>query len=29
VLATSARDGTGLAELRAAIARLLKERGPD
>ena len=27
VLATSARDGTGIAELRAAIARLLAERG--
>jgi GTP-binding protein len=26
VLATSARDGTGIAELRAAIARLLDER---
>ena len=26
VLATSARDGTGIAELRAAIARLLRER---
>ena len=26
VLATSARDGTGISELRAAIARLLKER---
>ncbi len=26
VLATSARDGTGIPELRAAIARLLKER---
>ena len=28
VLATSARDGTGLPELRAAIARLLVERAP-
>ena len=28
VLATSARDGTGLGELRAAIARLLAERAP-
>jgi GTP-binding protein len=27
VLATSARSGDGIAELRAAIARLLKERG--
>jgi GTP-binding protein len=27
VLATSARNGTGLGELRAAIARLLAERG--
>ncbi|MGE0564397.1 MAG: ribosome biogenesis GTP-binding protein YihA/YsxC [Pseudolabrys sp.] len=27
VLATSAREGTGIAELRAAVARLLKERG--
>jgi GTP-binding protein len=27
VLATSARSGEGIAELRAAIARLLKERG--
>jgi GTP-binding protein len=27
VLATSARDGTGIPELRAAIARLLAERG--
>jgi GTP-binding protein len=26
VLATSARDGSGIAELRAAIARLLAER---
>ena len=26
VLATSAREGTGIAELRAAIARLLAER---
>jgi GTP-binding protein len=26
VIATSARDGTGIAELRAAIARLLRER---
>ena len=26
VLATSAHDGTGIAELRAAIARLLEER---
>jgi len=26
VLATSARDGTGIPELRAAVARLLKER---
>ena len=28
VLATSAREGTGIAELRAAIARLLAERRP-
>ena len=28
VLATSSRAGTGMAELRAAMARLLKERGP-
>ena len=27
VLATSARDGAGIADLRAAIARLVKERG--
>jgi len=27
VLATSSRDGTGISELRAAIARLLAERG--
>jgi len=27
VLVTSARAGSGLTELRAAIARLLKERG--
>jgi len=26
VLATSAHDGTGIPELRAAIARLLEER---
>jgi GTP-binding protein len=28
VLATSSRAGTGMAELRAAMARLLSERGP-
>jgi hypothetical protein len=28
VLSTSARNGGGLAELRAAIARLLAERAP-
>ena len=27
VLATSAREGTGVPELRAAVARLLAERG--
>jgi len=27
IIATSARSGTGIAELRAAIARLLRERG--
>jgi len=27
VLATSAREGTGIPELRASIARLLAERG--
>jgi selenocysteine-specific translation elongation factor len=29
VLATSARTGAGISELRSAIARLLKERGAD
>jgi hypothetical protein len=28
VLSTSARNGSGLAELRAAIARLVAERAP-
>jgi len=26
IIATSAREGTGIAELRAAVARLLRER---